>query len=271
MDKIKKGLAVLAEKLHLTNGALVLQRSVVEHQGKVVADAHDAAVEAQKAADRHRRHNEPKKAQRQDTRSIKQHRKAEAARVRLQQAVGEVKRLTARQGDLEQDQAALQKELDALSGKVKIKGNHATGGTKRERLKAVALKAAAECAAGRRRNFYSQSGTWDVDHAITGEAYGHRSDCSSFVTAVYKAAGLPDPNGNRYGGGYTGTLGSHGRKISRNELKPGDLILYGPYPHHHVEMFVGPGVKTIGHGSAPVDAGVVDLLAGEKTYRSYVK
>jgi hypothetical protein len=82
----------------------------------------------------------------------------------------------------------------------------------------------------------------------------------------------PDPNGNNYQGGYTGTLGTHGQKISRDEAKrtPGAAILFGTYPHHHVEMSLGDGsTTTVGHGSAPVDRGTFDLLPGPKTYRRY--
>lgn len=144
---------------------------------------------------------------------------------------------------------------------VRIRGNRVTGGTPRQRLKAAALHTAWLDSRGKRPSFYSQAGSWDVDHGITGEHAGERSDCSQFVTAMYKACGLPDPNGNDYRGGYTGTLGAHGVPVSRARLKPGDLVLYGPAPHHHVEMYVGPGDKTIGHGSRHVDAGSIYMMA----------
>jgi hypothetical protein len=47
--------------------------------------------------------------------------------------------------------------------------------------------------------------------------------------------------------------------VPLSQLKPGDIVLYGPPPSHHVELFVGPGQATIGHGSAPVDAGTVGM------------
>lgn len=152
---------------------------------------------------------------------------------------------------------------------VRIGDNHVTGGTPRERLRAAAEHAAWLDATGRRHSFYSQSGQWTVEYAITGEPSGYRSDCSQWVTAIYRACGLPDPNANGYQGGYTGTLGQHGKAISRAQLRPGDLVLYGPAPHHHVEMYVGPGQRTIGHGSRPVDAGWIDM-APSPHFRSYV-
>ena len=55
-------------------------------------------------------------------------------------------------------------------------------------------------------------------------------------------------------------------------------VIYGTGVGFHVEAFVGPGEKdhqgsqfadlTIGHGSAPIDPGVIDLL-GDGNYRCY--
>jgi hypothetical protein len=143
---------------------------------------------------------------------------------------------------------------------VTVTANKATGGTPRARIVAAARMAAWLHATGRRQSFYSQAGKWTVDYGITGEPRGYRSDCSQFVTSMYHAAGVPDPNGTNYTGGYTGTLASHGKYIGRADLKPGDLVLYGPAPHHHVELYVGPGDDTIGHGSPPVDRGTITMM-----------
>jgi hypothetical protein len=151
--------------------------------------------------------------------------------------------------------------------KLHVQGNKGSGGTPRERVRAVAEAAAAN---GGRHSFYSQSGTWTVHYAVTGEPWGYRSDCSQWVTSAYWSAGLPDPNGTGYTGGYTGTLGARGREISRSEIRPGDLVLFGPFPHHHVELIVDSNGRTVGHGSPPVDHGTIDLLAGEKHFRSYL-
>jgi len=141
---------------------------------------------------------------------------------------------------------------------IKISGNTVTGGTPRQRVVAAARRAAWLDMKGKRPSFYSQPGSWDVKHGITGESRGCRSDCSQWVTAMYLSAGVRDPNNNSYKGGYTGTLSSVGKHISRQQLKPGDLVLYGPAPHHHVEMYIGPGDKTIGHGDKPVNYGTVN-------------
>lgn len=142
-----------------------------------------------------------------------------------------------------------------------VNGNTVTGGSARERLVAGAHKAAELSASGARHSFYSQAGSWTVERGITGESQGERSDCSQWVTSIYHSAGLKDPNGTSYTGGYTGTLGAHGRRISRDQLQPGDLVLYGTGNFHHVEMYVGPGNVTIGHGSPPVDPGDIYMIA----------
>lgn len=164
-----------------------------------------------------------------------------------------------------------------------VHSNRATGGTVRERVVALALAAAHASANGERHNHYSQVGTWTVDYAVTGEPNGYRSDCSQWVTSTYHGADAPDPNGNGYNGGYTGTLGAHGSYISRNQLQPGDCVLYGPSPHHHVEEWVGDGQssyadlarrrsplrdRTVGHGTVPVDFGDIDMISGAHFSRS---
>lgn len=76
------------------------------------------------------------------------------------------------------------------------------------------------------------------------------ADCSAAATWAYFVAGAPDPNGAGYNGtGYTGTLARHGRKVTLDVAKPGDLVFYGPrWPWQHVAVYVGGG-KVISHGS----------------------
>lgn len=63
------------------------------------------------------------------------------------------------------------------------------------------------------------------------------TDCSGFVTACYKWAGAPDPNGLNYNVvGFTGTLLDHGRWVPLAEIKPADLVIWGPYPGHHTAV-----------------------------------
>ena len=63
------------------------------------------------------------------------------------------------------------------------------------------------------------------------------TDCSGFATMCYWLAGAPDPNGLHYAEvGYTGTMLAHGLEVNLPE--PGDLIVYGPYPGHHVVIYL---------------------------------
>jgi peptidoglycan hydrolase-like protein with peptidoglycan-binding domain len=102
--------------------------------------------------------------------------------------------------------------------------------------------------------------------------YPNYADCSSFATWAYWVAGAADPNGLGYNGyGYTGTLINHGRRISRSQLQPGDLVFYGHnYIPSHVAIYVGGG-RIVSHGS---ESGPLLLPVGYRSdihsYRSYL-
>lgn len=89
--------------------------------------------------------------------------------------------------------------------------------------------------------------------------YPTETDCSATVTWAL-AQGLlfehhlPDTvNGDRWVGGYTGTLKNHGVRVRLADLIHADLVLYGPVDDpEHVAMIVGhrSGVPfVISHGS----------------------
>lgn len=273
MKRLRQALAKIAEALGLNKTLLArARRRYSANHKRAVANHHKAKVAARKA-DSLRAEGHLVAAAQEDKVAARCHHRAYKSHLRAQWWIGRVKLLCQRIEGLEQTQEELQAQLKKLEREhgVTITGNKVTGGTPRQRLQAAMLASAAACASGKRPNFYSQAGAWDIDHCITGERSGERSDCSSWFTSVYKSCGLPDPNGADYSGGYTGTLGAHGRPISRSELDSGDAILFGTAPFHHVEMKLGRGgTATIGHGSAPVDRGVVDLLPGPKAYRSFV-
>lgn len=273
MAKILKSLATVAQKIKANGTALTLARQTWKSEHDAAHRAHAKAKKAQGEADRLRRQYKPAKAARKDARAQNLSRKADAAHNRAEQAAGRAKVLLQQAKSLARTEKDLLAKKQELQGKVKIDGDKATGGTKAQRIQTVALASAAKCASGHRRNFYSQTGTWDVSHCITGEPYGHRSDCSSWFTSVYHSCGLPDPNKNGYGGGFTGTLSDGGKAITRNEAlnTPGAAVLFGVYPFHHVELALGNGTDhTIGHGTAPVDMGTFSLLPGSVAFRKYV-
>jgi hypothetical protein len=60
--------------------------------------------------------------------------------------------------------------------------------------------------------------------------YPTHMDCSWFATLCFHTAYLADPNGNHYdGSGNTTTLRAHGRSVSVQEVREGDLVFYGTW------------------------------------------
>ena len=122
--------------------------------------------------------------------------------------------------------------------------------------RAATYKKAADSIGAKRKAIVSQA-KWGVSHGgsihyeqlrpIDGIHQVHklplRTDCSGFVTLCYKWAGAPDPNGLNYSGyGYTGSLLSHLHGITKGQLLPGDVIVYGDYPGHHTVLYIGGGM-----------------------------
>jgi cell wall-associated NlpC family hydrolase len=138
----------------------------------------------------------------------------------------------------------------STGGASQVVGNTVAGGTLRDRVVAAAQRAADLSKAHPDYYHYLAGGTWKNDLFLR-DAPGERSDCSSFVIQCYAKAGCKLPAALK-GQGNTESLAAVGRKVATP--KPGDICLYGSAPkYHHVELYVGSG-KTIGHGSAPVDA-----------------
>lgn len=263
MARIRQALAAIADALKLNRPLLKRAVRRYKRQRRRAYRNYLGMLRSRQRADRLRAQG--RSAVAEDRRAARRQYRHRKSHDRAQWWLGKIKRYQQRIHKLQTRQADLEAESKRLS-EVKIVGNSATGGTKRQRLRAVALASAAGCASGTRPNFYSQTGPYDVDHCITGEAPDHRSDCSSWFASVYRSAGLADPSGQRYTAGWTGTLVENGEQIDRPEV--GCAVIYGSGPGHHVEMYVGPGDKTIGHGSAPIDPGVIDLF-GDGGYRFF--
>jgi cell wall-associated NlpC family hydrolase len=81
--------------------------------------------------------------------------------------------------------------------------------------------------------------------AQVGKAYRHASagpdsfDCSGLVVAAHARLGIHLPHG-------TGALSARGRAVSRNDLRPGDLVFTDP---GHVGIYIGGGEFV--HASTP--------------------
>jgi len=83
------------------------------------------------------------------------------------------------------------------------------------------------------------------------------ADCSSFVTwCIWDAlggqkSGADRVNGANWKAGYTGTQISHGRRVSPQDARPGDLVFYGSGGQiGHVAILVDDN-KVVSHGSNP--------------------
>jgi hypothetical protein len=268
----------LGEKLSSVLKKIGLKQAGLTHARERHKHHHGIAVKAYRAFEKHtdeatklRKEKKLEAAKVYDRRAVRALNRSQNASREARKWVGHIKDFIQQINDLEVTAKRLRERIKKISG-VSIKGNKATGGDAHKRLQKAALASAAACASGRRHNFYSQSGPYDVDHCITGPPYGHRDDCSSWFASVYKTCGLPDPSGQGYGGGFTGTLEAHGKLVSiefaRNN--PGCAILYGNRgATHHVEFSIGDGTDhTIGHGSAPVDMGIFNLF-GDGNFRCY--
>ena len=66
-----------------------------------------------------------------------------------------------------------------------------------------------------------------------GASGPNRFDCSGLTSWVWRKAGVSLPHSSR--AQYAG-----GRKVSRAEIQPGDLVFHGS-PIHHVGIYIGNG------------------------------
>jgi hypothetical protein len=98
------------------------------------------------------------------------------------------------------------------------------------------------------RQFYSEGSNWDyaqvrpIPHP--GQKGRVKTDCSGGVTYAAETAKVPDPNGRGFDGlGYTGTLldSKICKRVTVLQARPGDLIVYGAYPGHHVVAVLEAG------------------------------
>jgi hypothetical protein len=133
--------------------------------------------------------------------------------------------------------------------------NHAHVETDRMRLQAAALSLLHyKETTGRMHYTQSQLRMSIVDHHYK-PPWGQTiyEDCSSSLTGLSWVIGAPDPNGRGYDGeGYTGTIYNNGRSV--DTPYPGDFLLCGSPPGHHVFMALGddtrqPATRGWSHGS----------------------
>lgn len=266
LAKFRERLAALAHSLGIQRGLLARARRRTKADHNRALQAERQRDHVREVADRLRHEGHPAKARRKDRKAARFDLRATKMHARAAHWAGQVKVLVQRVEELETDAERIEAELQEWKREhgisINVRTNKVTGGTPRQRLRAAALLSAARCAAGKRANFYSQPGVFTTNVCFTGESAGERSDCSQWIASVYAACGLEIP------GTWTGDMVSRGKEIPRSKLEPGDAVIYGSGSGFHTELYVGPGDRTVGHGSAPIDFGVVDLL-GDGNYRCF--
>lgn len=130
----------------------------------------------------------------------------------------------------------------------------------RDSARSIVIEAARKGLAHAPEIHYTQGvHRWDGfnDHlrVVKGQ-FPHYADCSSYVSWIlYNAIShakhdlhIPDVvNGENWGGGYTGTLKDHGKRVY-GALIVGDEVHYGPGSGSHVAIYIGGGF-VFSHGS----------------------
>jgi hypothetical protein len=151
----------------------------------------------------------------------------------------------------------------AGQGDVTITTDGGAGGI-RDRI--VAVAEASRSSYNRNPNawHYLAGGTNNYDDPTRPpRSRGMRSDCSQWIAAVYKKAGAPAPGPSYSAGIFTGNMRVRGHAVPVADARPGDVIWWP----QHCELYVGPGNRTIGHGSPPVDYGTTTIFAGATCWR----
>lgn len=285
--KLAQALKDVATKLRLQTIIRDRATSRMKARHAEQKKAERQADAASTTADRLRSAGHVPKAQRKDAKALRLIAKAEKAKVKAiiwkqkaKAATQAINGLSVTKDELEADLARWQKTHKPHIGK---DGKVAGASSKGEAAIFAAKYIATKCAGASRPNYYSMTGGgFNVTHPLLkgdqkaiGQVPYERSDCSLFVTEVCWAADLPDPNGEDWHGGYTGTLvGQHNgwKLVSEATMrkKGWGYIVYGSGVGHHTEFYVGEGGDdTIGHGSPPVDTGIINLF-GDGDYRCYI-
>jgi len=89
---------------------------------------------------------------------------------------------------------------------------------------------------------------------VAGASSSRRFDCSGFTKMLYKkVAGKNLPH-------YSGAQMRKGQRVSKKNLRKGDLLFWGPGGSQHVSMYVGKG-KMIGANNPRSDIQVESINA----------
>jgi hypothetical protein len=96
------------------------------------------------------------------------------------------------------------------------------------------------------------------------------SDCSGSIIGANFAAGAPDPGGNNYdGSGNTASFLLHLTHITRAQLRPADIVVFGALPGDHAVCVLDSAlnVYTHGHAGVPDDPSISTLANMEAFFK----
>lgn len=284
MGKLKEALEEVGHKLGLSKALRGKARRRAKKFRERAEANHALQLTTQTRADAARAAGHPALAEQLGRKAKRAQHRAEKGHYKAIYWRGRIKVHTQRIHHLAADQTSLQAELQKLEAEhgAHIDGQEAKGGTPEQRWLLWWSTAVTNCAKGIRRNFYSMAGAWDIlRELVGGPASGSRSDCSSTVTGGVKGCDLPDINGTDFTGGFTGTFLAQNngwRYCSKAAMmkKGWGVVVYlrysGDTTGHHTEAFTpAPGApeQTSGHGSDPVDHGIIDLF-GDGLYQCMI-
>lgn len=277
LERLKERLKDLGRKITGWTRRVAAAQGNVQSLTKRIDHLTERLEDATQRSDEARRLGDYDKARKLDKKALSLSTRLGGLQGRRRFWIGRIKQLRAEKRGFAETQRQVEVEIDKLVKErlvFDVDENRVTGGTQGQRFRGAALLSSKRCLTGKRTNFYSQPGTWSIDRCFTGEPFGYRSDCSQWLTSVCWTAGIPDPNGTAWAWGYTGTLvaGNNGwRQVDEATMrkKGWGFVVYGSGVGFHVEAYVGPGDRTIGHGSAPIDPGVINLL-GDGNYRCFI-
>jgi len=99
------------------------------------------------------------------------------------------------------------------------------------------------------------------------------TDCSWFVKLCYWKAGANDPTGENFNGyGNSVSLFEHGKHIAQDQVKPGDVVVFGPGGSVHAVIVVSTKIEpmlcaSMGKPGDPSLANLAELeVLGEATF-----
>lgn len=104
------------------------------------------------------------------------------------------------------------------------------------------------------------------------------TDCSEFITTIYKWGGGPDPNGSNFNGyGNTDSMAGNGHTIPLWDAEPADVVIWGRFNSwgwwtHHTAIIVNVANRSnpqiVSHGSerGPLHISLADETSAQRSF-----